>query len=166
MFLVFSVGLLLLAGGAQVAEASGYGTFSAFGTVTIGDGTVHSDASIDWGDAAMRSYTLNFTGDLKAPCNVYVKNNETHLLIRVEWVDPNGDPGGVDGVMIYFDDQSSLGLGKYDDAAWMYDTKLYKDLFGSRVGRGIMFGVEKLMELLTTIGIKIVRGTSSSLQRP
>jgi len=107
MFLVFSIGLLSLAGGAQVAEAGNYGTFKAFGSpVNIGDGDVNPDASAEWGDAAMRTYNITFVfvvviqtyavtpkPEVSVPCNVYVKNNETHLLIRVEWEDPpSGGP--------------------------------------------------------------------------
>ena len=133
MFLVFTVGLLLLAGGVQITEASGYGEFSAFGRpVTIGDGTVNPDASIDWGDAAKQTYEITFKrGDSvigSVSCNVYVKNDETYLYMRVEWVDPDRDPSGgtyCDTVSIYFDDQDSDGLGDYDDCARITDESGY-----------------------------------------
>ena len=143
MFLVFSIGLLSLAGGAQVAEAGNYGTFKAFGSpVNIGDGDVNPDASAEWGDAAMRTYNITFVfvvviqtyavtpkPEVSVPCNVYVKNNETHLLIRVEWEDPpfwgTHDPSGPDNVIIYFDDQDSQGLGDYDDCADIVETAPY-----------------------------------------
>jgi len=143
MFLVFTVGLLLLAGGVQITEASGYGEFSAFGRpVTIGDGTVNPDASIDWGDAAKQTYEITFKrGDSvigSVSCNVYVKNDETYLYMRVEWEDPDENQGGkyCDTVSIYFDDQNSPGLGDYDDCARITDKSGYGYLDAHYSGRG------------------------------